>query len=131
MTKATMKPSVTKGSQHVRGVTQNRVEIIGQSDQDFQINAFKINTQKKQVATNQEQTKILEMFFETLQQCFRWRITQGPVRKRKISLGISNKKNIPQGMYYTGDRGMRRQEGAVMYPRDFTKKQEATTIPYG
>lgn len=46
ITKATMKPNATKGSQHVRGVTQNPVEIIEQSEKDFKINVFKINTQK-------------------------------------------------------------------------------------
>lgn len=32
ITKATMKPNTTKGSQHVRGVTQNPVGIIEQSE---------------------------------------------------------------------------------------------------
>lgn len=63
------------------------------------------------MAMTQEQMKIWESFFKNTETIFRWCISQGPVRKRKLSLDIFNKRNLVQGINYTRDRGTERTRG--------------------
>lgn len=56
---------------------------------------------------NEEQMKILETEKnqkKNTETIFRWCISQGPARKRKISLDSFNRGNLIQGIFYTGDR---------------------------